>query len=87
MKLCIQCKGKEIIKHGKRALKQRYLCKSCNHVWELWKSKKPTQNDNLKLLHEYVHNNAKYEQLWAQIWVSKQQVQKRLDSVGFEKNL
>jgi len=87
MKTCIQCRSSHVVKNWKRLGKQRYLCKSCNYVWELWKSKKPSQNDNLKLLHEYVHNNAKYDQLWAQIWVSKQQIQKRLDGVCFEKNL
>lgn len=56
-------------------------------MWELWKWKKSTKEDDIKLLHEYVINNAKYDQLWAQLWVSKQQIQKKLDSVGFEKNL
>jgi hypothetical protein len=56
-------------------------------VWELWKPKKSTSKDNISLLHEYVINNAKYDQLWRDLWVSKQQIQKKLDSVGFEKNL
>jgi transposase-like protein len=87
MKSCIQCQSKSVIKHWKRLGKQRYLCKSCNHVWELWKWRKLTKEDDIKLLHEYVINNAKYDQLWAQLWVSKQQIQKKIDNAGFEKNL
>lgn len=87
MKSCIQCQSKLVVKNWKRLGKQRYLCRSCNHVWELWKWKKSTKEDDIKLLHEYAINNAKYDQLWAQLWVSKQQIQKKLDDVGFEKNL
>ncbi len=41
----------------------------------------------MKLLHEYVHNDAKYRQLAEAEQISIPTVQKRIDAIHFEKNL
>ena len=72
-------------KNGKRQLKQRFLCKECWSVWELWtvqKWKKPT---DWELLEQYVRNEVKFRQMSQMYWVSIRTVRERMDDVNFDK--
>jgi transposase-like protein len=80
---CKKCKEWKTIKYGKRWVKQRYLCKKCGYIWELWKWKTFDLKKISELYHRYVNDEVKYRQIAQELWVSKVTVKNMLDKFEF----
>jgi transposase-like protein len=85
-KKCLKCWSNRTKKNGKRAWKQRFLCKSCWYVSELWNWKNSKKPKNDVLLHEYVRDEVKFRQMSQLYSVTKRTIQNRMNDIEFTKN-
>jgi len=83
-KKCSKCRSVKIKKNWKRYWRQRYLCKGCWFVWELWKWKRRQKPGNDKLLNEFVGNEVKYRQMRQAYSVSMQTIWGWMNTTIFE---
>ena len=76
-KNCKKCSSKLVIKFWMKRWKQRYKCKSCNHVFV--NKNRPKKATPEKLWKDYVFWKQTYKQLSEKYWLSIKTVQKYLD--------
>ena len=79
-KTCKKCGYKNTKKDGTMRWRQRYKCKSCNHIW-IWKSRWRKKIDKEKLYEDRSLHKQTYKELWEKHWLTSRTIQKYLDWV------
>lgn len=82
----MKCKSVKTKKNWKRSWRQRFACKECWFVWELWKWKKQQKPKDLELLESFVRDEVKYRQMTKHYKVSIQTIRRRINDLSFKKH-
>lgn len=86
-KQCLKCKSINTKKNWKRQGKQRFLCKSCNYVWEHWGSNNNKNIDFDILFIEYIRDDLKFRQMLPTLNISRKKIQEWFKNLPLKKTI